>query len=618
MCKKFKSIFLWILRVAKKAFSFLWKWTRRTLYVAAALVIMICGLLLSADYILMYAINHSARYVDLNAKVEDVYLHLFTQRIILKNISLQNPDGFPDNEAFSASKVTLKFDFFDLANPLRRVYIQNAKVRVEGRSGRRIMAKSFLRSNTYVIAREIARTFDVKLEQKLLPRKEEKKLEEKPFDYALFREKMKEFDSIDEIRLENVTIQNGDDLYSFGSLTYHDSLISIGDFKSTIFGVRSRIRNAFCDLKNPAAGFAGFAVYNPEGYPKNSAFSIKRFLIKSRDKKLPDGRVALELERVDVDSPQLRFEDKNGSMLGAIGMDNNFAGILNTINSMSHAKLNDLFQDEFESVPESQEFKLPEIALDNISITNARIVCGKKDMGLLANSIKVKKNLIEIDDVRAHVGGLKLELEGIDLDTQKQLFTATNFELKNPAGFPEENAFRFKNFTMSTNLSEKVLRGNRVMQIDKISVSNFFVRLDSRSGSIYDLIGNDNNLYGILDSIAKTTEAMPVYQASIQSKINENLERRPYKYIIKSVNFSGGKIFIGPRGDSIKIPFNDVNKTDLGVEEKGLTSQEATTLILKEIIINSIDGAQDKVSEEIGGILLAPVITVLRALITLF
>ena len=54
------------------------------------------------------------------------------------------------------------------------------------------------------------------------------------------------------------------------------------------------------------------------------------------------------------------------------------------------------------------------------------------------------------------------------------------------------------------------------------------------------------------------------------------------------------------------------------MEEKGLTSQELSTALLKDIIINSIDGAEEKVSEQIGGVILAPVITVLRTIITLF
>lgn len=615
--KLFHSVLLGIGRF------FLWgvRWIKRAFYALVFAVAVLAAAVFFSDEIIKYAINNSTKYVDLNAGVEDVDVHLFTQRIVLKNLRIKNPDGFPEKDAFFASKIAFKFDLSERKNPLKRIYVQNAKVCIEGRTGRRIMAKSFLKSNVYVIAREIGRVFDIKLEKIIFgPPPDEKKAapEKKSFDYAELRKRLGEFEKLDEVRLENITLENGGDAYSFGSVIFNSHVVLASDFRCVVFGVKSGIRSIFCDLTKPEFGFMGLSVRNPEGFKKNSVFSIARFRMTMRDDKTPDGKIVPRMDSVLIDSPILYLEDKQGSMLGAIGMDNNFAGLYNTVNSMTRTNLGNLFQDEFESVPRSQEFKLPEIKWDNINIVNARIVCSKKDAGLLANKISVVKDKIDIDDIRAHIGGLKLQLDGVEFDSGKQLFTAKDFILRNPAGFPEESAFRFRNFLMTTNFSERVLRGNRVMSIDKIEVNKFFVRLDSRSGDIYDLIGNDNNLYAILDSIAATTKAMPVYGELSEKQINENKNKRPYRFIVKSVKFCDGRIFIGPQGDSIKIPFKDVVKSDMGVEEKGLTSQELSTALLKDIIINSIDGAEEKVSEQIGGVILAPVITVLRTIITLF
>lgn len=597
--------------------GFIFKCFKCAFYVALSLSVIFIISLFFIDDIVRYAINHSANYMDLNAKVEEVDVNLFTQRVMFKNISIKNPDGFSENDALYATKLYFKFDIFDIKNPVKRIYLQNAKLRVEGRSGRRIMADTFFKSNLYVIAREFSRSLGVKLE-KVIYENSKSKSENSSLDYSKFKKIFENLHDIDEVRFEKITIENGDDTYAFSSFIFNDKFAILTDFKSTVFGVKFYFRNIFFDIQKPLFGFSGFSIRNPEGFQKNSVFSIKKCQFELSENIEESGVCLLKIKAVNIDSPTVYFEDKDGSMLGAFGMENNFLGLYNIVNSISRSKLDKLFQDEFETVPDSQEFKMPEIAWGNINISNARIICTKKDAGLLANKISISKGIINIDDIIAHFGGLKLQLDGVKFDSDKQLFTASDFLLKNPDGFPEESAFRFRNFTMTTNFSERVLKGNRVMSIDNIEVNKFFVRLDSRSGKLFDLIGNDNNLYEVLNSVNATTSLMPVYSAANQKLINENKKKRPTKFIINSVKFCDGKIFIGPRGDSIKIPFDDVIKSDVGLAESGLTSQEVTTLLLKDIILNSIDGAESKVSEEIGGVVLAPFISILRVIITLF
>ena len=596
------------LKIAKFAF-----------YTAAALALIIGALLMFADAAIKFAINNSAEYIDLRASVGDVDLNLFTQRLTLKNITLKNPDGFPEGNAFEAAQLSVKFDVFDTAKPLKRVYMRGAKIRVEGRTGRRILAGSITRSNVYIIAREIGRTFDKKIERVFFARKKPKEsAAQNEFDYAQIRSFLERYQGLDEIRIEDLKIENGGDSCAFASIVCNDKIAFATGFRASIFGVKGGIRNMFFDLSRPRLWIANLYIKNPEGFQKNNAFEIGRIMVATRDEVSAEGKITPRIESIAIDSPTVYFEDKDGSMLGAIGMDNNFSGLFKTVDSMTRVKLQDYFQDEFEVVPETQEFKFPEIKLENLRIANARIISTKKDAGLLANKITFAKNKIDIDDIRAHFGGLKLELAGVNLDAEKQTFRARDFMLKNPAGFPEESAFRFKNFAMTTNFTERVIRGNRVLEVGEMEVDKFFVRLDSRSGDLIDLIGNDNNLYAVLNTVAATSAKMPINSANAEKQINADKTKRPYRYTVKAVRFLNGIILIGPRGEAIKIPFKDIKKENLGVKEKGLTAQELTNAILLDIISNSLEGAESRVSREIGGVVLAPIISVLRFIITTF
>ncbi len=597
-------------------FKWLFKLIKLSFYFCIFVVVLLLLSLLFIDSIVKFIINNSTDYVDLNAKVEQVDINLFTQRITLKDITLKNPDGFPDNDALKASQLTVKFDLFDFKCPVKRIYLRDATIRVEGRSGRRIMARSITQSNIYVIARELGRTFDMKLKQLLYSKKE--KEPEKPFDYNTVRDFIKECEGIDELRVESLKIENGDDVYSFGSIICNDKYVITSNFKSTIFGVNWGIRGMYCDLSKPTFALSRFYIRNPEGFQKNNVFSIEKILVNTKEEYSVDGNSVPTISSIEIDSPMIYFEDKNGSMLGAIGMENNFMGLFNTVQSMTRFKLGDYFQDEFEVVPEKQEFKIPELKLEKLQIKNARLVSTKKDAGLLANKISFSKDKIDIDDIRAHIGNLKLELAGVELDSKKQSFTAKDFMLRNPAGFPEESAFRFKNFYMSTNFTERVIRGNRVLEVGDIEVNKFFVRLDSRSGDLIDLLGDDNNLVSVLETISATSAMMPINSENAEKNINQDKTKRPYRYTVKTVRMINGLILIGPKGDSIKIPFEDVIKENIGVEECGMTAQELTTDLLTDIIANSLDGAQSRVSEEIGGVLLAPIISLLRVIITTF
>ncbi|MBQ6533994.1 MAG: hypothetical protein IJI37_02390, partial [Opitutales bacterium] len=524
-----KKLKLFFKGIFGRAFRFAFKWTKRAMWLGVFILIAALIALAFIDDIAKAAINNSAEYVDLKAGVEKVKINLLTQKIVFKNISIKNPDGFPEGDAFSAGVLEIKYGFDGGKPRLERIYMRGAKARVEGRRGRRITAASATKSNMYVIARELGRIFDVKIESLFMPAPKSKKPADakaadavKDFDYAKVREFLKRYEDADEIRIENLEIQNGEDSYLFGSIICNDKIALANDFHAKIFGVKFGVRGVFLDLSKPAFGLSGFMIANPDGYPKNPVFSIGKIFVSTREEVSPDGKTTPRLESVKIDSPTIHFEDKSGSMLGAIGMDNNFAGIYKTVDSMTHTRLGDLFQDEFEVVPEMKEFNLPEIPLENITITNARIVAQKKDAGLLANKISVERNKVCVDDVRAHFGGVKLELAGVVFDSEKQSFDARDFTLRNPAGFPEESAFRFKNFHVDTNFTERVIRGNRVLEIGDIEVNKFFVRLDSRSGDIVDLLGDDNNLFALLGAVSASSALMPVNSKLAEKSVNED------------------------------------------------------------------------------------------------
>ncbi len=574
------------------------KWLKKSLKVFAVLACVLFVALVVAtaciDYILAYAINHSAAYLETNASVGDVRVRLLTQTVSFDKISLRNPAGFIEKEAFFAEKLELKFDIFKTP-ALRRVSLKNPRIRMEGRHGKRIIGQSVHKSNYFTLVKDFVDLFSRDLDEAAVGQPKDL-LEE----LATVEQDVIRMNGVAEINISNLHIENGEkDTIDIASIIFHNGIFSLQGFESVVCGVETALAEGSLDLNKEKMGFSGFRIKNPEGYPDDNAVSLNNFLLKyKRVSGAKDGPVVLKLEKVLIDTPIARVENKEGSLLGALGGDNNFLEISNRLSVFYGTQSGNLFHPEFEGVEEGEEFKLPEIALEHIQIKNAQLLCRTKD-GAIVSNIIVDDDAVEMDGIYTYIGGLRAEIAKIRIDAKAQLLTVARFNIKNPLGYPEENAFHLGEMTLTTHTEEKHIRGTKVAVLERITLKDCFVRLDSKSGKLGDLFSRPNNLLDILDDVKAVQKEVGAYHPEAQQKRKAEPTARPIKFILKDFCASEIRVLIGPKGEEIKIPLDDFELKNLGEKEGGLTADELSHKIIGELSSRAIDKAVDELERDI-------------------
>lgn len=593
------------LKIIRAIFHILWRTTKIVTVIATLFLIVIITLYFSTDFIVKQIINNSTDYLDLNAKVEDVDIRLLTQTVSLSGVSLKNPSGFIEKDAFTATKLEVKFDFFDKKNPVKRIYLQNPRLRLEGKFGKRILTPSIRRSNFFVIVRELLHLWDIDLERMMTG-------ESKNFFEQIdtVEEKSKFIEKVGRIRIDNLHIENGmTDYFDVGSIVLHNDTFEVSDVICNVSGVGAMMKSIVYDVPTSTVALSKFLLKNPPDYPKKSALFVGKLEIKigkKSDEKT--GEHQLFVEKITMDSPVVRFEDKQGSMLGALGTENNLFSIFDSLTVFHRVNVKNMFNDDFEIAIRDKELKLPELSFGKTSINDVKVTCSSND-GFLISNVDFNGGNISLKNIRMNLAKIKAGVGKINIDSKNQLFTITNLSLRNPSDFPEENAFLMKEFSLSTNIKESNIRGNRVLVIEHLKLRKFFVRLDSRTGNISDLIGEENNLFALIEDFNSAAKSIPSYKDSVQREINEDKTKRPRKYIVKKITFQDGEIRLGPRGDAIKIPMETFSIDNLGVEEGGVMSDRIVTLLIREIALRAMESAEETLANE-WGILLKPIVKV--------
>lgn len=299
-------------------------------------------------------------------------------------------------------------------------------------------------------------------------------------------------------------------------------------------------------------------------------------------------------------------------MLGAVGLENNYFDIVKALSIFHGVDVSNMFNDDFEIAIRDKEISVPRIELDSTEILNTRITCNYND-GFLVSKIGINNGVAVVDTVRVNLAKIRMRFDSILINPQEQSFIIDKLAIRNPEGFPEENAFLMDKFILSTHLKEENIRGNRVLTVESLTLKNFFVRLDSRSGEISDLLSGENNLFGLIDDFKAAAAFVPAFKEAVQRQINEDTSVRPRRYIIKKINFEGGEIRIGPRGDAIKIPMQDFSIDELGMETGGVTADEITIVLIREIALRAIDSAEEQLASEWG--ILKPVVKALHQIV---
>ena len=330
------------------------------------------------------------------------------------------------------------------------------------------------------------------------------------------------------------------------------------------------------------------------------------------DRKDENGNDITCIKKITIDAPTVRLEDKTGSMLGAVALENNYFEMVRALSVFHDVDVSNMFNDDFEIAIRDKEIDLPRIELETTEVLNARITCGEGD-GFLISKIDIADGKALLENVRVNLAKIKMRFDAITIDPESHTFTIDKLALRNPAEFPEENAFLMGKFILSTHAKEENIRGNRVLTLESLTLKDFFVRLDSRTGEISSLLGGDNNLFGLIDDFKDASLRVPAFKDSVQEQINEDTTVRPRRYIIKKINFEGGEIRIGPRGDAIKIPMADFAIENLGLKTGGVTADEIAVVLIREIALRAIESAEDRLAEGWG--FLKPVVKALHGLV---
>lgn len=285
-----KGFFGFVFNILKTSFLFLFRKTFSIIKFAILTAILIIALAITlvicADNVIKFAINDSAEYVDLHAKVDDVDLRFLTQTIALKNVVLKNPSGFIDHDAFTAAKIELKFDIFDKKNPIKRVYLQNPKLKIEGKFGKRILPQSLRRGNVFVIAREIYKIADIDLEKQMASSPSSPFLE----NVDKIEKTSELIERLGEIRIDNLFIENGlKDSIDIGSIALHGDLFELRNVIANICGVQMALGDGVFDIPTETFAVTNLTIKNPEGFPKADALKLAKVQFIFGDKKDENG-----------------------------------------------------------------------------------------------------------------------------------------------------------------------------------------------------------------------------------------------------------------------------------------------------------------------------------------
>ncbi len=598
-------------------FKSTYKFTKALLHFVCALfvylVIFFVVLTFSLDYIIKYAINNSASYIEANAKVENVRIHLITQTIIIEKISLKNPTGFAEKDAFFAEKLELKFNILG-KQKIERIFVGSPKIILEGRSEKRVVVPSMHKSNLFAMLREFMFFLSVDLDELLMG-------DSKDFteQISVIEDDVKLLSPVKEIRVNNLRVINGAvDVFEISSFSFHNQTFALKDFKSNICGIETELGDVLMDTQNNTFGFSRFAIKNPQGYPEGNAFSLNNFSLKYENIKDPEtGKQSVYIDKITVDSPQVRLEDKQGAMLGSLGSENNFLEIVKKISVMYPTERNNLFDSEFEGVNEGDEFKIPEVKFDKITIKNARLLCHKKD-GIMVDELNLSPLNIGFDGIRSYLGGIKTIIKRMEIEPESQLVVLKAFDIRNPDGFPDERALRFGDIKIATSVQVINRKGVNIAIIESIEISDYFARLDSYDGSLGGLITDKNNLFAILDLLAASKEQIPMLRQTVEQEFHENHGPKPMKFIVKKVTLNGGKILIGPKGEAIQIPLENLDYEMLGDAEDGVTMHDIITKIVGDITEQSMESAEKEIADELGIDILWPFVKMAEKFMHLF
>ena len=153
--------------------------------------------------------------------------------------------------------------------------------------------------------------------------------------------------------------------------------------------------------------------------------------------------------------------------------------------------------------------------------------------------------------------------------------TLKELTVGNPAGWQTPQAFFLKEITLEVeprSLTTEHIVINRIL-IDQPVIT-------------YETTITNSNLQDLLNNIQKTAAGEKPTAPSTQPQTQPQPEAKPTKQVkieIKSFRFQNGTIHLTGAGNNLTVPMPELVMENLGTREGGLTPEELTSVIVKEI-----------------------------------
>jgi uncharacterized protein involved in outer membrane biogenesis len=175
----------------------------------------------------------------------------------------------------------------------------------------------------------------------------------------------------------------------------------------------------------------------------------------------------------------------------------------------------------------------------------------------------------------------KVVLAGASISPFSGAGTLTGLSVGNPQGWSDANALYLGRVDFAVQPSSLL---KEVIVINDLSVTEpaFAYETHIVSSNIGDLLKNIEASVG-----AKT---QPV----------DSKTAKPHKFIVRHLRLQNAKVSIGVGAAAIPLPMPDVELTDLGVKEGGLTSSQLSFAIMRAVMPNIIT-ATTQAAGKIGG-----------------
>lgn len=175
----------------------------------------------------------------------------------------------------------------------------------------------------------------------------------------------------------------------------------------------------------------------------------------------------------------------------------------------------------------------------------------------------------------------KVELQGANISPLSGQGTLTGLAVGNPAGWSPTDAFRLGKVHINLEPSS-LFKDHIVINELTIEAPEFFYETKLVASNVGDLLKNIEQAMGGKSGEPTTKEGKPV------------------KMVVKKLVLREGRVTLGVGGQAITMPMPEINMTDIGVKEGGVTPAQVAFAIMRNVTA-TIVAASTQALGKVGG-----------------